>query len=109
MFFKSDQVLGHIIELNRTNYKHLYGGGKIIPEKKGAEESFGQLLLNAFNNVNDIQNKTKVITEKMITEPDTVNVHDVMISVAEANLALSMTKSIVDRALRAYREIISIR
>ncbi len=30
-------------------------------------------------------------------------------SAAEANLALSMTKAVVDRALAAYREIINIR
>jgi flagellar hook-basal body complex protein FliE len=45
----------------------------------------------------------------MITDPDSVNVHDVTVALAEANLALSMTKAVVDRALAAYREIINVR
>ena len=45
----------------------------------------------------------------MITDPDSVDVHDVTIALAEANLALSMTKAVVDRALAAYREIINVR
>jgi flagellar hook-basal body complex protein FliE len=45
----------------------------------------------------------------MVTDPKSVNVEDVTIALADANLALSMTKAIVDRALAAYREIINIR
>ena len=39
----------------------------------------------------------------MITDPESVDVHDVTIALAEANLSLSMTKAIIDRAIRAYR------
>jgi flagellar hook-basal body complex protein FliE len=49
------------------------------------------------------------LTQRMITAPDSVDVHDVTIALAEANLAISMTKAIVDRALTAYREIINVR
>ena len=49
------------------------------------------------------------LAQKMITDPNSVNVEDVTIALADANLALSMTKAIVDRALAAYREIINVR
>ena len=49
------------------------------------------------------------LSQKMVTDPGSVNVEDVTIALADANLALSMTKAIVDRALAAYREIINIR
>jgi flagellar hook-basal body complex protein FliE len=78
-------------------------------ESQGVEQSFGELLLNALNGVNDSQVKSMDLTQQMITAPDSVNVHDVTIALAEANLAISMTKSIVDRALAAYREIINVR
>ena len=38
-----------------------------------------------------------------------LNAGQVTIALADANLALSMTKAIVDRALAAYREIINVR
>jgi flagellar hook-basal body complex protein FliE len=79
----------------------------------GVEEApttgFGRLLAQAFGNVNDKQKVASQLGRQMITDPDSVDVHDISIAMAEANLSLSMTKSIVDRALRAYREIISTR
>ena len=59
--------------------------------------------------MNDSQLKSMDLTQQMVTNPDSVNVHDVTIALAEANLSLSMTKAIVDRALAAYREIINVR
>jgi flagellar hook-basal body complex protein FliE len=109
MFLRSDQVSGHIIELARTHPKHLGSSLTPVKEDGGPEKSFGELLLKAFNDVNDLQVKTVKLSEQMMTEPDSVDIHDVMIAVAEANLALSMTKTIVDRALRAYREIVAVR
>jgi flagellar hook-basal body complex protein FliE len=109
MFLRSDQAMGHIIPLKTTHPKHIDESGYKAMKKPDVEKSFGELLLNAFNDVNELQITTDKMGEKMITDPGSVNVHDVMISIAEANLSLSMTKTIVDRALRAYREIVSTR
>ncbi|MBN1698348.1 MAG: flagellar hook-basal body complex protein FliE [Spirochaetales bacterium] len=109
MFLRSDQVSGHIIDLKQTHPLHLGSALKPVKEEGGPEKSFGDVLLAAFNDVNDLQVETTKLSEQMMTDPDSVDVHDVMISVAEANLALSMTKTIVDRALRAYREIVAVR
>jgi flagellar hook-basal body complex protein FliE len=73
------------------------------------EAGFGRVLARVFGDVNDKQRIASQLGQQMITDPDSVNVHDVTIAMAEANLSLSMTKVIVDRALRAYREIISTR
>ena len=48
-------------------------------------------------------------SQAMVTDPDSVDVHEVTIALAEANLALSITKAVADRALRAYQEIINVR
>jgi flagellar hook-basal body complex protein FliE len=45
----------------------------------------------------------------VIINPDSVDPHDVTIAMAKANTSLQMTKTILDSALKAYREIISIR
>jgi flagellar hook-basal body complex protein FliE len=75
----------------------------------GFEQKFGNLLLGALGSVNDSQLTAMNLSQKMVTDPQSVNVEDVTIALADANLALSMTKAIVDRALAAYREIINIR
>ena len=103
------QAMGDIVTLGRTNPKHLMGAGETASTPQNPESSFGQLLLNALGNVNDSQVTANQLSEQMITNPDSVNVEDVTIALAQANLTLSMTKAIVDRAIAAYREIINIR
>jgi flagellar hook-basal body complex protein FliE len=102
------QAVGDLVKLARTNPLHLVAADEPAAAK-GVEQSFGDLLLGALGNVNDSQLKAMNLSQKMITDPTSVNVEDVTIALAEANLALSMTKAIVDRALAAYREIINIR
>ena len=67
------------------------------------------LGMGALGGVNDSQLKAMSLSQKMVTDPNSVNVEDVTIALADANLAISMTKAIVDRALAAYREIINVR
>lgn len=109
-YLSASDVSGHIVSLKRTDPRHLLGS---VREVTGLEvtptEGFGRLLAQAFSSVNDQQIKADRLGRRMITDPDSVNVHDITIAMAEANLSLSMTKAIADRALRAYREIISIR
>ena len=118
-FIDPTQAVGDIVKLARTNPRHLAGAGEAVPASTAggtaataggiSEQSFGDLLMGALGNVNDSQLKAMNLSQKMVTDPGSVNVEDVTIALADANLALSMTKAIVDRALAAYREIINIR
>jgi flagellar hook-basal body complex protein FliE len=103
------EALGDVVTMSRTNAKHLAGVGEKPAEPAGVEAAFGELLLKALNQVNDSQVTAVDLAQQMITDPDSVDVHDVTIALAEANMALSMTKAVVDRALAAYREIINVR
>ncbi len=105
------QAYGDVVKMARTDPRHLGGvaGGQAAAKDKGVEQSFGDLLLNALGSVNASQQKGMDLAQAMVTNPDSVDVHDVTIALAEANLAISMTKAIVDRALTAYREIINVR
>jgi flagellar hook-basal body complex protein FliE len=102
---------GDIVNLARTNPLHIAGGLDVptTDASGGIESKFGQMLLGALGSVNDSQLKAMGLSQQMVTDPTNVNVEDVTIALADANLALSMTKAIVDRALAAYREIINIR
>jgi flagellar hook-basal body complex protein FliE len=107
------QAMGDIVRLARTSPAHLAGFGETAAPAAagtdGIEGKFGRLLAGALDGVNGSQLKAMDLSQRMITDPSSVNVEDVTIALADANLALSMTKSIVDRALAAYREIINIR
>ncbi len=70
---------------------------------------FADLLAKALERTNEMQLSTMRLSQQMITDPDSVNIHDVTIAMAEANLSLSMTKAIADRVIKAYREIINTR
>jgi flagellar hook-basal body complex protein FliE len=106
----SSGLSGHIVELARTEPRHLRG--TLTPaaaEPAGPEEGFGKALAQALGQVNDLQHRSMDMAQAMITDPDSVDIHDVTIALAEANLSLSMTKAIMDRAIRAYQEIVNLR
>ena len=105
------EALGDVVTMARTSPQHLAGVGETAAPASGTgvEAAFGELLLKALNQVNDSQVTAVDLAQQRITDPASVDVHDVTIALAEANLAISMTKAIVDRALTAYREIINVR
>ncbi len=109
MFLTNDQVHGHIVNLLRTNEKHMFGANENAAVEQDTEQSFGKLFTNALNNVNNEQIESMELSELMITDPNSVDVHDVTIAMAEANLSLSMTKSIMDGVIKAYTAIINTR
>jgi flagellar hook-basal body complex protein FliE len=67
------------------------------------------MVMDELNTVNNLQLKSDELSRRLVTDPDSVDVHDVTIALAEANMALNITKSVVDRVIRAYRDIITAR
>ncbi|MFO7848419.1 MAG: flagellar hook-basal body complex protein FliE [Spirochaetia bacterium] len=105
----SNTAQGHLVELARTDSRHLLGrSGESGGQETGAK-NFGNLVFDALNGVNDLNNEGEKITQQFITDPDSVDPHDVTIAMNKANLAVSMTKSVVDEAIKAYRDIINLR
>lgn len=116
---------GHVVTLARTDARHLPGTGlkggpgpapgpspasrAVTFPAETPTASFGQLFVKAFERVNESLLRSQALSQAIITDPDSVDVHDLSIAMAEANLAISMTKNIVDRAVRAYREITAVR
>ncbi len=67
------------------------------------------MMFEALEGVNKLQNESADVSKKMIIDPESVDPHDVTIAMAKANTALALSKAVVDKGLRAYKEIISIR
>lgn len=103
------QVSGDIVHLKRTNPLHLDAAGQTGPvgETK-ASNNFPTMVLDALNGANAATQKSLSLERQSVIDPRSVNAHDLMIALAEANMAVSLTKAVTDRVLRAYQDIINI-
>jgi len=106
-YLTASEATGSVVVPAATDPRHFSaaaGAAKVDPEA-----GFGSLLMQALDAVNGEQQKAMSMTEELITSPDSVNVHDVTIALASANLSISIAKAVLDRAIRAYQEIIALR
>jgi flagellar hook-basal body complex protein FliE len=120
------QAYGHRIALRTSDPRHIAAGKLATPGNgllesraasaatpaspaEQAEGSFGSVFLQALGQVNQQQLRAQDLSQALITDPESVDIHDVTVALAEANLSLSMAKAVIDRAIRAYREIVNIR
>ncbi len=92
---------GHDLHYNNVKKPQLPGDD--------VSSSFGQLLKGTISRVNNLQVDAEDMTRKMIYQPESVDIHSVMIAQQKAELALSFTRSVRDEAIRAYRDIINMR
>ena len=70
--------------------------------------SFKETLSNYMKEVNEMQNKADASIEKMVAGEIT-DVHQVMNSVQEANLAFNMMMEIRNKVMEAYQEVMRMR
>ena len=106
--YGNDEVVGSKVKLLGIDKKH-YSVKKSKESDDSVTKSFGELLGGALSKVNNLQVKSNKLTEQMIVSPEKVSIHSVMIAAQKAELALSMTKSITDRVIRAYQNITNMR
>ncbi len=105
----SNQVSGDMIDIKRTNPLHLNTEGIQAPGKNSDGVSFEEMMMEAVNGVNNDQMDSAALMEQMITNPDSVDTHDLTIALAKADMSLNVTKAVIDRAVKAYKEITSLR
>jgi len=105
----SAQVHGDMVAMKRTDPRHLGMDGRIPVQEKSTGTGFSSLVTQSLRGANDLVQESAQISQQMLYDPESVDIHDVTIAMAKANTAVSLTKAVVDAALKAYREIISIR
>lgn len=82
--------------------KTIRGSGAAAPEK--AASPFAGALKESLAMVNDLQReKNAMITS--FAAGETQNVHELMISLQKAGLAMSMTAAVRNKAMEAYKEL----
>ncbi len=103
------QAMGSSIVMSRTDARHMKVVGQNAPDEIPEASTFADLVRKGLNAANEDQLNSNEMFVKMITEPDSVEVHDVSIAMAKANMSLQITKSVVDGAVQAYKDIINMR
>lgn len=104
------------LELNRTNPAHIgnapvdnikkvsefNSGTAGSVEKKGSFESY---LLEAVNELNSSQLNVSSLQEKVIADPDSVDIHDVTTAMAKAQMSLNLAQTVIDRVVNGWTEL----
>ena len=105
------------MELNRSNASHLGTSaignvskalnGKENASVDGAEkkESFRTYLLEAVNEMNSQQLNVSALQEKVITDPYSVDIHDVTTAMAKAQMSLDLAQNVIDRLVKGWNEL----
>ncbi len=104
-----DKLKGDLVNLKVTNERHIGGELPKVNANDKVTDSFANLLKEAIGSVNEMENKAIELTNQMAVNPESVDIHDVQIAAEEAEMAILFTKGVIDRAIRAYKEIINLR
>ncbi len=97
--------------LSKTHSAHFSGSNELqaTATDPAKQSAFGNLLLQSIDSVSDLVNQEETLKYQALVNPESVNEHEIVIASEKATLAVSITNSIVERALEAYRAIISLR
>lgn len=104
----TDFPSGNIVKMNATDPKH-FTEKPLSGQADDVSTSFKDMFNTAIGKVNDLQVGSDSLYQKMIYEPESVDVHQVMIAQQKAEIALTFVKSVRDEAIRSYRELMNLR
>ena len=99
---------GNIVKLATTNPLH-FSDKPAESQNDDVAVSFKDALSAALQKTNDLQVESDNLTRKMITNPESVDVHSVMIAGQKAEIAITFVKAVRDEAVRSYRELMNLR
>ena len=73
------------------------------------EKSFGDYLAESFAAMNKQKNDLTAIERQLITDPDSVDIHDVTTAMAKARMSMDLAKTVLDRVVSGWNEITTTR
>jgi flagellar hook-basal body complex protein FliE len=71
--------------------------------------SFEEVMLRSLDQVSAMDVFAGELAQKAITEPDSVDVHDLTIAQAKASMSLDITRNILSRLVQGWKDIINTR
>jgi flagellar hook-basal body complex protein FliE len=121
---RPDQVSGDQVRMLLTHPKHMSPeegslaniGRRVtdLKEKTGADMvirsgTFEKAMLQALDRVSGDQQLASELARQAITDPDSVDVHDITTAQAKANMSLGITRNILNRLVQGWRDLINTR
>jgi flagellar hook-basal body complex protein FliE len=100
---------GDFVDLKVSRHKHMSGIQTENNQNDKLSADFGTMFNKMLSDVNDMELKATDLANQMVVNPDSVNIHDVQIASEQAEMGILLTKGIIDRVIRAYREITNLR
>jgi flagellar hook-basal body complex protein FliE len=82
-------------------------GAKQVPVVGEGQNSFGSTLTRALNEVSDARDRSGDLTQRF-ANGENVELHQVMAASEEAGLALDLLIELRNKAVEAYRSVISM-
>jgi len=84
--------------------------GKIIGASDTTKDGlFSETMLKALDKVSAYQQHHDYLAEQSIIDPDSVNVEDIAMAEAQASMSLNITRTILNRIVQAWKDIINTR
>lgn len=96
---------GRVINLNTVKDKT----GILHTTEKDGTKTFQDYLMDAMNTVNSQQIAVNDLQEKIITNPEDVDIHDVTIAMSKARMSLNLAQTVIDRLVSGWNEITTTR
>ena len=70
---------------------------------------FGESMLKALDKVSGYQRHFENTIQQAMIDPDSVNIEDVSMAEAAASMSLNITRTILNRVVQAWKDIINTR
>ncbi|WP_407399298.1 flagellar hook-basal body complex protein FliE [Treponema sp.] len=103
------------LELNKTHPAHMGTGaintginvGGIQGDNSGVAKtgSFKNYLLEAVDKMNSQQLNVSALQEQVITDPDSVDIHDVTTAMAKAQMSLNLAQTVIERVVKGWTDL----
>jgi len=107
----TNSVSGDFVNMKLTNPKHIAGVSGNNQPKEMVISSFAEMFNKALNEVNELEVKSTNLGIQLAANPEASidDIASVQIAAEEAEMAILFTKGILDRVIRAYKEITNLR
>ena len=70
---------------------------------------FSETMLKALDGVSAKEMRAEHLAQQEILDPDSVNIEDITMAQAQANLSLDAARTILNRIVQAWKDIINTR
>lgn len=102
--YTNSELTGDLVSLKKTRNKHI---GQTRQHKTAGDipGSFKDVFNKAISQVNELDHQSVDLANQMVSDPSSVNIHDVQIASEKAEMAAFFTKSVVDKVINAYKKM----